>query len=170
MTATKGSFTRSSSLLAAIICGAGLAGCAADGGFMETGSITPAAQPAVKTASIDPQCATLAQQIEQIKTEGTVGRLEKVAEGKSATAVVKRNALQQQAQLNKANAEYIAKCGVTAPRTAAVAPAVSATAQPGASGVTVVAPKAAAPATTAETAAVTTAKAATSKAATTAKQ
>lgn len=169
MKATKGSFTRSSSILAAIICGAGLAGCAADGGFMETGSITPAPQPAVKTASIDPQCATLAQQIEQIKSEGTVGRLEKVAEGKSATAVVKRNALQQQAQLNKANAEYIAKCGVNAPKTAAAAPAVTAAAQPGASGVTVVAPKTAA-ATTTTAAAVTTAKAAATKAVTTAKQ
>lgn len=136
MTATTRFSARGFSLAGIFLVAAALAGCAADGGLMDTASITPAAQT---TASADPQCGTLAAQIEQLRGEGTIGRLEKVSEGKGSTAVVKRNALQQQAQLNKANADYIAKCGTTPIRSASAAPAISAAAQPGASGVTVAA-------------------------------
>lgn len=154
MTVLKTSVRGTLRVLAPLVAGVVLAACASDGGLIETSSIAPTK---VVAASVDPQCVTLAQQIETLRGEGSTARLEKAAEGKSGTAVIKRTALQKQSQLNKANADFIAACGPNLPKSAAtpaVAPAVAAPAavktaaavsKAATSGVTVVAPVAAQP-------------------------
>ena len=103
-------------------------GCAGDstGGLFATGALgeSPAATP-VK-ASVDPVCVSMSSQIDGLRKEGTVDRLEKAADGKSKSVEVQRTALAKQTQLNKLNADFIAKCGPALPKsavTAAAAPA-----------------------------------------------
>lgn len=136
-------------LLPAFALGALLAGCASDdlGGMFSTASIAPAAPAAPAAAAapaaprVDTACLQLAGQIDQLKKDGTIEKLEKVAAGKTTSVQVKRAAIAKQAELNKANADYIAKCGPSAARTASAAPAATVTAVPtGNTGVTV-APK-----------------------------
>ena len=64
----------------------------------------------------DPMCVSLANQISTLKGDGTIDRLEKAAAGKSAKVQVKREALQKQAELNKANADFQVRCGPTIPK------------------------------------------------------
>src|SRR6185369_16177862 len=86
------------SKLGSIIFAAGVAcGCANSGLDFSTGSVASAT--ALKT---DPMCVSLANQISTLKGDGTIDRLEKAAAGKSAKVQVKREALQKQAELNKA--------------------------------------------------------------------
>ena len=118
---------RRPALLATLVLAALGGGCASDGGgLFTTGSI---AEPAAVTkVSADPACATLATQIDGLRKEGTVGRLEKAADGKSSTVTVQRASLSKQTQLNKANADFIAKCGPALPKStvaAVAAPAVA---------------------------------------------
>ena len=111
-------------IIAPLAAAFALAACSSDGNMFETASIAPAKSEPVAVAPIDNQCVTLARNIQTLRDEGTTGRLEKVADGKSSTVVVKRAALQKQAELNKVNAEFLAKCGPQLPITAA-APAPS---------------------------------------------
>jgi hypothetical protein len=88
-------------------------------------------------AKVDPVCASLASQINTLKGDGTIERLEKAADGKTTKVSVKRAALQKQADLNKAYADFQTRCGPSiAPTTAQAAstPATqTASAQPAAS-------------------------------------
>lgn len=129
-------------LLPAVVFGALLAGCASDdaGSLFSTAAISPAApaaQPAAAAAApkVDTVCLQLAGQIDAIKKDGSIEKLEKVAAGKTANVQVKRAALAKQAELNKANADYMSRCSPAAGRTAAAAPAAAAPAGP-TSGVT----------------------------------
>lgn len=121
---------RRTSLGFAIALAALAGGCANDGtNIFQTGSL---AQPAAVAAPAkpDPVCVTLASQIDALRKDGTVDRLEKAADGKTTAVSVQRAALGKQAQLNKLNADFIAKCGPAMPQ-AATAPA-AAPAQPAA--------------------------------------
>ena len=106
------SFRRARFVVLVTAAGAFLAGCAGDNGLLSTGALqsadavaTPAAAP-----KVDPACVTLASQIDTLRKEGTVGRLEAAAAGKSATVPVLRASLQKQAALNKVNADFQARC------------------------------------------------------------
>jgi len=88
-----------------------LVGCATDGGPATTGSIAEAPK-------VDPACVSLAAQIDQLAKEGTVERLEKASTGAGATVPVKRDALAKQAQLNRANADFRARCSTITPKAA----------------------------------------------------
>jgi hypothetical protein len=122
------------SLLACItITALSVGGCANDGGvsnLFTTSAIgtPPEATTAAVTAKLDPACGALATQIDTLRKEGTIERLEKVADGKGANVQVQRTALKKQAELNKANADFQAKCAPNVPKSAAVlaAPAVAA--------------------------------------------
>lgn len=93
-----------------------LTGCASDGtGPFATGSL---ANEGDKTAAakVNPACVELGSRIDSLRKEGTIGRLEKAADGKSSSVQVKRSALAKQAELNKAYAEYQDKCSTLMPR------------------------------------------------------
>lgn len=119
-------------LICAVFAGAAsLAGCAADGGLdlMTTGSIgNQATETAVaKAPAIDPACVELTAKIDQLRKEGTPERLAKVAEGKSKTANVKRDALARMAELDAANQEFQARCSTIGASSAQAAAAPAAT-------------------------------------------
>lgn len=120
---------RSPAVMTALLLATLGGGCASDGGgLFTTGSI---AEPvAVTKVATDPACVTLTAQIDGLRKEGTVGRLEKAADGKSSTVTVQRASLSKQAQLNKANADFVAKCGPLLPKStvASVAAPASVTA------------------------------------------
>lgn len=101
-------------MIATAAFGLGLAGCAADGGLMPTGSIDSAAKTQ-KVAAVDPACVALTNQIDTIKKEGAIEGLEKAATGKGASVKVKRDALSKQTELNRLNADFQAKCGPKIP-------------------------------------------------------
>ncbi len=122
MIATPSMSLRRPALLAALAIAALAGGCAGDGGgLFTTGSISEPV-PMAK-AAVDPACTTLASQIDGLRKEGTVDRLEKAADGKTSTVSVQRASLSKQAQLNKANADFIAKCGSKSTVAALAAPA-----------------------------------------------
>ena len=110
---------------AALLVAAGaLAGCANDGVLGTSSNLTTAAVTPVAQPKVDPACVTLAAQIDTLRKEGTIDRLQQAAAGKSASVQVKRTSLAKQAELNKANADFQAKCGtVPAPAQTAAAPA-----------------------------------------------
>jgi hypothetical protein len=101
--------------LLTLTLGAGLAlsGCAGDGLLGQT----TAALPDKPTAN--PQCMTLASQIDALKKEGVADRVEQASKGKGTTVSVKRESLSKVAQLNALNTDFQNKCS-TVPRTAAV--------------------------------------------------
>ncbi len=143
--------TKSSFAIAAIVSASMLAGCAADGTLLQTGSITD--EPATSVAAkpkVDPACVALVAKIDGLRQEGTPSRLEKVASGKTPTASVKREALARMSELDKANAEFQAKCSTmgTMAATTPTAPAATPSAPAATTPTT-----AAAPATTAAKAA-----------------
>lgn len=108
---------------AAIVAAAmSLGACAGGSDIFSTGAL-PEPKPVV-VAQTDPVCVTMASQIDALRREGSVDRLEKAADGKTSNVTVQRVALSKQAQLNKANADFIAKCGPKLPKTtvASVAP------------------------------------------------
>lgn len=93
-----------------------LAGCSNTGPSIATGTL-PLEKAPVTTARVDPQCVSLANQIDGLRAEGSVDRLEKAATtGKSSNVQVKRATLAKQAELNRVNAEFQAKCGPSIPR------------------------------------------------------
>ncbi|MBN9248343.1 hypothetical protein [Hyphomicrobium sp.] len=96
----------------AVVAAALTCGCANSGLDLSTASVTT---PEKTAAKADPACATLASQINTLKADGTIDKLEKAADGKGAQVSVKRTALQKQAELNKAYGEFQAKCGAAVP-------------------------------------------------------
>ena len=83
-------------------------GCANSGFDLSTASINSQQATAAKS---DPICASLASQINALKADGTIGKLEQAGEGKTAKVSVKRTALQKQAELNKAYGQFQTRCG-----------------------------------------------------------
>ena len=126
------SLYRASIIACVAATGFGLAGCANEGSMSSmfpTSAIGGSTETvaAVVAPKIDPACTTLAGQIDGLRREGTIDRLEKVADGKGANVQVQRTALKKQAELNKANADFQAKCAPNMPKSAAmVAPAAAA--------------------------------------------
>lgn len=133
-----------------MLCSGMLGACAGDGGSLfganETASVTP---PPPK---VDPACVALTSRIDALRKEGVTDRMEKAAAGKGATVNVKRASLAKAAELDKANAEFQAKCSTITPRpqtaqavpAAAAAAATPAPAKPAAKAAANVAPVAAA--------------------------
>lgn len=132
-----------------------LAGCSSDGGLLGSALTTQSisTNPSTTTVAaaapkVDPACYSLAQRIEMLRKEGVTDRLEKASVGKSSTVSVKRASLAQAAELDKANAEFQAKCsapGVRPAQTAQAAPIATGTVPPVANSAQVVpasAPKA----------------------------
>ena len=113
---------------------AALGACANDntGNFLTTAALlpspTPAPQPIPEPSAytVDPSCAPLATRIEQLRQDQSVAGLEKASTGKTRSVSVKRASLAHQAELNKANFEFQAKCMGPQPRSAA-APAIAPT-------------------------------------------
>ena len=105
-------------------------GCALDGAGNPLTTSAVVAPEKTAAAKIDPACATLTSQIETLRKEGAVERLEKAAEGKGQSVQVKRASLAKQAELNKANADFQAKCSTQMPKaqSAQAAPAAATTA------------------------------------------
>lgn len=102
-----------------------LAGCSGGGSILPasltTQSIsgsasTNAQQQVAATPKVDPACYTLAQRIEMIRRDGVTERLEKASAGKGTSVSVKRASLAQAAELDKANAEFQARCSTLGPR------------------------------------------------------
>jgi hypothetical protein len=94
---------------AALVCG-----CSANGGLdLSTASISP------QQAKADPICVSLASQINSLKADGTIDKLEQAADGKTSKVSIKRTALQKQAELNKAYEQFQTRCGPPAPSQAA---------------------------------------------------
>lgn len=60
------------------------------------------------------QCVTLAAQMDAIKKEGVVDRVEAEAKGKSKTVSIKRELLSKIAEYNQLNAEFQNKCSTIA--------------------------------------------------------
>ncbi|MFA7307811.1 MAG: hypothetical protein WC026_14185 [Hyphomicrobium sp.] len=113
--------------IALAVLAAGLTcGCADGSNLLSTQSLATDAT-AVKS---DPVCVSLASQINTLKGDGTIDRLEKAGDGKTVKVSVKRSALQKQAELNKAYADFQTRCGPKVPaQTAAQAQPAAATAQ-----------------------------------------
>ncbi|MCB1485110.1 MAG: hypothetical protein KDJ17_09485 [Hyphomicrobiaceae bacterium] len=100
----------------AVAAGFGLlaAGCSSDGG-LQTASINKPAEP---VATVDPTCVALTNQIDTLRKQGSIEKLEQAAAGKSTSVKVKREALVQQAELNRVNAEFQTRCGPKLPQVA----------------------------------------------------
>ena len=99
----------------AAVAGLGLlaAGCSADGG-LQTASINKPAEQ----AAVDPTCVALANQIDILRKEGNIEKLEQAATGKGASVKVKRESLAKQAELNRVNADFQGRCGPKMPQVA----------------------------------------------------
>jgi hypothetical protein len=109
-------------LLIAAVGTALLAGCSSDGGILGTSLTTQSigtnasATTVAAAPKIDPACYTLSQRIDTLRKDGLTERLEKASAGKSQTVQIKRASLAQAAELDKANAEFQAKCSAFGPR------------------------------------------------------
>jgi hypothetical protein len=133
---------KSSATLVAVSLGAAvLAGCSSDGGLfgnsLTTQSITatPTSGQVVAAApKTDPACYALTQRIDMLRKDGLTERLEKASVGKSSTVAVKRESLAQAAELDKANAEFQAKCSTLGVRPSPVATTAQAAPMPAAAG------------------------------------
>ena len=124
-------FKSSATLVFAALGATLLAGCSSDGGILGTSLTTQSigtnagATPVVAAApKVDPACYSLSQRIDMLRKEGVTDRLEKASVGKTSTVAVKRASLAQEAELDKANAEFQAKCSAFGPK-----PVVQTTAQ-----------------------------------------
>lgn len=102
-------------------------GCAQDGAG--NALTTSAVTPEKAMAKPDPACVALSSQIETLRKDTTVENLEKAASGKSKTVQVNRAALGKQAELNKANADFQAKCAPAIPKAQTAQPATPAAAK-----------------------------------------
>ena len=122
---------RRAALCTTMAVAAAAGGCSNDGGpgLFATGALGDTKVAAAKPA-LDPACVALSAQINKLNQDGTVGRLEKAADGKTPDVTVKRASLATQAQLNKANADFIAKCSPNVPKTAMAVPAAPVAAAP----------------------------------------
>jgi hypothetical protein len=98
-----------------------LCACSSDGslvGSSLTTSSVSAPQTTAETAvpRVDPACASLSARIDALRKEGAAERIEKASVGKTANVSVKRASLAQVAELDKANAEFQARCSTLGPR------------------------------------------------------
>lgn len=102
-----------------------LAGCSSGNGLFGSNALTTqsistqpggASQTIAAAPKIDPACYSLAQRIETLRADGLTERLEKAGTGSSSTVSVKRTSLAQAAELDRANAEFQAKCSTLGPR------------------------------------------------------
>jgi hypothetical protein len=96
-----------------------MCGCANSGFDLSTGAISQQ----TASAKPDPVCTSLASQITALKSDGTIEKLEQASEGKTSKVSIKRTALQKQAELNKAYAQFQTRCGPAAPNQVAAQPA-----------------------------------------------
>jgi hypothetical protein len=91
-------------------------GCSSSGNpfgdAFTTQSLQTQPPPATVAAApkIDPACYGLQQRIDMLRKDGVTERIEKASVGKSSTVPVKRASLAQAAELDKANAEFQARC------------------------------------------------------------
>jgi hypothetical protein len=109
--------------------GAALVSGCADGstGLLSTAAINPTPSTTAATAKVDPACIALTARIDALRKEGFVERVEKASAGKSASVTVKRESLAKMTELDKANAEFQAKCAAPATTAGVAAPAAAAT-------------------------------------------
>jgi hypothetical protein len=100
---------------ALVLAGVMLAGCAMEGsdGLFTTGSLTGSASQAAADAKADPACVTLASRIESLRKDGITDKIEKAA---AKRYKMTQSDLGKADQLNKANAEFQAKCSNVTPR------------------------------------------------------
>jgi hypothetical protein len=110
-------------ITAAALATLSLAACA-DGstGLLSTASLGTTAPGAAAAPKPDPACVALTARIDALRREGVVERVEKASTGKSKTVNVKRETLTKVTELDKANAEFQAKCALPL-TTASVRPA-----------------------------------------------
>jgi len=109
-----------------------LGGCSSTGnpfGDLLTTQSLPAQTPTTvaQAPKADPACYSLQQRIDTLRKDGVTERIEKASVGKTSTVAVKRASLAQAAELDKANAEFQARCSTLGPR-----PPVQAQLTPGA--------------------------------------
>lgn len=111
-----------------------LSACSSDntllGSALTTSSVDPAAQTKTAAAKIDPVCVQLATHIDALRKDGVVERVEQASAGKGKTVQVKRESLVKMAELQKANADFQAKCSTVPMATtqaSSTAPAAPAT-------------------------------------------
>lgn len=159
---------------AAIVAAGGMiGGCASDGNFIPGGLTTSSVEPPAVTATaqskVDAHCVALMSKIDQLRKEGTPGRIEKISTGKGATATVKREALARITELDKANAEFQSRCSTMSPAQQAAAQTAPAPAPAAAADKAKQAATSEATKSASKTATKTAAKAATAPAATAAK-
>jgi hypothetical protein len=105
--------TSTRSIFAIAMLGLAVAGCAnSDGsdGLFSTASTAPAG---ATEAKVDPACVTLTSQIDGVKKEGIIEKVEKAAMKKYTMTPAD---LAKADQLNKLNANYQAKCGTVTPK------------------------------------------------------
>lgn len=92
----------------------GLAGCASNSNGLlpgTTGTLPKAdADATKKRAEHNAMCMSLRDRIISLRADGTIGKVEKAAKGKSRSVRIKRAALAKVAELNQANAEFQLKC------------------------------------------------------------
>lgn len=112
--------TRSMIVLLAIGATLTLGACANNDTFFGEAASQPTAALPPKPA-IDPACPALASRIDALRREGVAERVEAASRGKGASVKVKRTSLAQMTELDKANAEFQAKCS-SLPRSATLPP------------------------------------------------
>jgi uncharacterized protein YccT (UPF0319 family) len=109
-------------LTTALAVTGGLCACSGDGSLLGSSLTTSsvASNPVTAQASaapkIDPACASLQARIDALRKEGVTERVEKASVGTTPNVSVKRASLAQMAELDKANAEFQAKCSTLGPR------------------------------------------------------
>jgi len=108
-------------LMIAAVGALGVSGCSSTGnpfGDMMTTQSIPAQAPTTvaQAPKADPACYSLQQRIDTLRRDGVTERIEKASVGKSATVAVKRSSLAQAAELDKANAEFQARCSTLGAR------------------------------------------------------
>ncbi|MGF1651576.1 MAG: hypothetical protein ACFCUN_14120 [Hyphomicrobiaceae bacterium] len=92
--------------LTAVVCvGVASAACSTDG-VLTTSSVPPA----IEAPRADPVCQALAADIDRIRSDGTIGRLQEASTGRTTTVSVKREALARLAEFDRLNSDYRAKC------------------------------------------------------------
>jgi hypothetical protein len=99
----------------------GLCACSSDGSLIGSSLTTSSVSAPQTTAQasapqVDPACASLAARIDALRREGVTERIEKASVGKTPNVSVKRTSLAQAAELDKANAEFQARCSTLGPR------------------------------------------------------
>jgi hypothetical protein len=135
-------FKRASSQ-ALVLAGVMLAGCAMEGNdsIFTTGSLTGGQASAEKA---DPVCITLASRIETLRKEGIQDKIEKAA---AKRYKMTHADLGKADQLNKANAEFQARCSTVTPKPTTAAAETAPPAEPAAKAAPKKAAKTSAPKT-----------------------